>query len=105
MAVRKVIVSAAKPMDFNQQMAEINGETDVVLAEIRAAKYSSRSLGNAMREIEPQRELDRIKQDAENAYYLFLAAKKKNLDLQLAAYSEFENRQKAASPEVATIRE
>lgn len=97
MSVRKAIVSA-KPMDFNQQLAEINAESDVVLAEMRAAKYSSRSLANSIREIELQRELNRIKQDAENAYYLFLAAKKKHLDLQLAAHAEWDKKQDDASP-------
>lgn len=100
MTVRKVTVSA-KPMDFNRQVAEINAETDVVLAEMRAAKYSSRSLANSMREIELQRELNRIRQDAESAYYLFLAAKKKHLDLQLA-YSESDNKLKAAEAVEAT---
>ena len=96
MAVRKAIVTA-KPMDFNQKMAEINAETDPFQAEMRAAKYSSCSLGNSMREIELQRELNRIKQEAENTYYLFLAAKKKHLDLQLAAFSEWDGKQKVAS--------
>jgi hypothetical protein len=48
-----------------------------------------------LREVELHRELNRIKQDAENTYYLFLAAKKKHLDLQLAAYSEWEEKRKA----------
>jgi len=101
MTARKEIVST-KPMDFNQQVAEINAESDVVLAEMRAAKYSSRSLANSMREIELQRELNRIRQDPENAYYLFLAAKKKHLDLQLAAHSEWEKKVASASEATAS---
>jgi hypothetical protein len=100
MAVRKTVT--AKLVDFDREMAEINAETDVSRAEIRSAKYSSRSLGNSMREIQLQRELEALRRDAGNTYYLFLAAKKKHLDLQLAAYSEQSERTLSSAKEDET---
>jgi hypothetical protein len=96
MALRKTNVSA-KPIDFDREMAEINAETDVFQAEMRAAKYSSRSLGNSMRRAELEGELESIRQHERNAYYLFLAAKKKHLDLQLASFFEWDKQKTAQS--------